>query len=508
MLNLLEYLERTAARTPEKTAFADEGRSFTFAGLLEYARRCAAAIAQHTNAVNRPIAVLTDRTAVTLAAFQGVLASGNYYVPLDDHMPEQRMKAVLQQLSPALLLYAPAQEPIARTLDGFCPSLCLDEVEHTAPDAALVAARQEMVLDIDPAYVIFTSGSTGTPKGIVISHRSVIDFTEWMADACGITGDDVMANQAPFYFDLSVKDIYLTLKCGATTHILSKKLFMFPLMLLRKIEEVGATALIWATSAFNLVATSKALAKCQPQSLRHVIVGGEALMARNLNIWRAALPEVQYINLYGPTEVTVDCTWYPVPQDRTYEDGEPLPIGTPCRNKQVLLLDENLCPVPDGTPGEICVRGIGLAHGYYADPDKTAAAFVQNPLNPDYPDVIYRTGDIGVRREDGLLYFSARKDGQIKHMGYRIELGEIETALHSLPDVPNAVCFFDEGRDRIVCCYEGALTPSELVEQLKTRLPRYMLPNIWVAKERLPYNANGKVDRVTLREEYQRANGS
>lgn len=502
MLNLLEYLERSAARVPDKTAFADEGRSFTFAQLLDFAYRCAAAIARHTDAVNRPVVVLTDRTAITLAAFQGVLASGNYYVPLDDRMPEQRMHAVLEQLSPALLLYAPAQTAVAEKLAGCCPMLCLDEAEHTAPDAALVAARQAMVLDIDPAYVIFTSGSTGTPKGILISHRSVIDFTEWMAAACGITGEDIMANQAPFYFDLSVKDIYLTLKCGATTHILSKKLFMFPLMLLRKIDEVGATALIWATSAFNLVATSKALAKCQPKSLRHVIVGGEALMARNLNIWRAALPGVQYINLYGPTEVTVDCTWYPVPMDRTYADDEPLPIGTACRNKQVLLLDDALRPVPDGTPGEICVRGIGLARGYFADPDKTAAAFVQNPLQPNYPDVIYRTGDVGVRREDGLLYFSARKDGQIKHMGYRIELGEIETALLALPEVPDAVCFFDEARDRIVCCYEGGLTADELVGRLKSRLPRYMLPNIWLPQDKLPHNANGKVDRPALREAY------
>ena len=508
MLNLLEYLENSAARVPEKTAFADEKRSFTFAQLLDFAHRCAAAIAQRTEAVNRPVAVLVGRTAITLAAFQGVLASGNFYVPIDERMPARRMQAVLDQLQPALLLYAADQQGVLPAIDAGCPLLCLEEVENTAPDAALVAARSAMVLDIDPAYVIFTSGSTGTPKGIVISHRAVIDFTEWMAEASGIGEADILANQAPFYFDLSVKDIYLTLKCGAATHILPKKLFMFPLMLLREIERIGATALIWATSAFNLVANAKALEKCQPRSLRCVIVGGEALMARNLNVWRRALPGVQYINLYGPTEVTVDCTWYPVPLDRSFSDEEPLPIGTACRNKQVLLLNDAMCPAADGEPGEICVRGIGLACGYYGEPEKTAAAFVQNPLNPAYPDRIYRTGDIGVRGADGLLYFSARKDGQIKHMGYRIELGEIETALLSLAGVPDAICFFDSERDRIVCCYEGGLTPDALVAQLKDRLPRYMLPNIWRPHDRLPHNANGKVDRVALREEYSRADRS
>ena len=505
MLNLLEYLENTAGRLPDKPAFCDKDRTFAFEELWQFARSCGTAIARRVDGVNRPIAVLTGRTAVTAAAFQAVLASGCCYVPVDEAMPRARMEAILSQLRPPLLLCAPGQEETAAELAHLCPSLNVEEGAKEEPDDALLEGRRARVLDVDPAYAIFTSGSTGTPKGIVVSHRSVIDFVEWMADACRFSQDDVLANQAPFYFDLSVKDLYMTLKCGATCHILEKKLFSFPLLLMREIERVEATALIWATSAFHLVANSGALDRCRPQTLNKVILGGEALGAKQLNLWRAALPEVQYINLYGPTEVTVDCTWYPIPRDRVFAADEAVPIGTACRNMEVLLLDGELRPVPDGQVGEICVRGVGLANGYYGDWDKTRAAFIQNPLNPWYPDRLYRTGDLARRGEDGLLYFAARKDGQIKHMGYRIELGEVETALNGVDGV-EAVCFFDQGRDKIVCVCCTQLTDNEIVGAIREKLPRYMQPNLYRRVDAMPYNANGKIDRVRLREAYFREN--
>ena len=508
MLNLLEYLEDSAARVPEKIAFADENHSFTFVQLLQFARAVGTDIAQRVGRVNRPVAVLADRTAMTPAAFQAVLASGNYYAPIDAAMPEARMSAILQQLQPALLLYMPNQKKTAEAMSAFCPLIDLTQAQCTDINDALLADCRMQVLDADPAYVIFTSGSTGVPKGIACHHRGVIDLTEWLAEAAGFSQQDVLANQAPFYFDGSVKDVYLTLKCGVSCYILPKKVFMFPKMLIDELNRHQVTSLGWATSAFHLVAASGVLEKHLPHYLTRVLAGGEALLARDLNIWRRALPHVQYINLYGPTETTVDCIWYAIPPDRTFADGEAIPIGRPCRNKQVLLLDENLNPVPDGTPGEICVRGTGLACGYFGDWEKTHAAFVQNPLNPWYPDRIYRTGDIGYRGADGLIYFSSRRDGQIKHMGYRIELGEVETALSALPDVPEAVCFFDAERDRIVCCYEGTLTAAELTRQLGKRLPRYMIPNIWITKDPLPRNANGKVDRAALQEEYHHADRS
>lgn len=498
--NVLEYLEASAARVPDKVAFADKENSFTFSQLQRAAQGLGTALAELTPRHNAPVCVLVERTAATLAAFQGVLYAGNFYVPIDSQMPLARMERIFETLSPAALVYPAALEGTARALSRFCPALELEAGLAHPADGEELARRRAMVLDTDPVYVIFTSGSTGTPKGIVICHRSVIDFVEWLAQAGEFSDRDVLGNQAPFYFDLSVKDIYLTLKCGATTHIIPQNLFLFPLPLVRFLEEKRVTALVWATSAFHLLAASGALEKEAPTHLRTAILGGEALQAKHLNRWRRALPQVRYINLYGPTEVTVDCTWYPI--DREFADTEMVPIGRACANKEVFLLDGEGKPVPPGQPGEICVRGMGLAKGYYGQWDKTREAFVQDPRNPWYPDLIYRTGDLAVMDETGLLTFLSRADGQIKHMGYRIELGEIEATLSGIPSIREVACLFDRERDKILCIYTGGEETGEVAKAARAMLPRYMVPNVYHRREEMPHNPNGKIHRVQLKEEY------
>ncbi len=498
--NVLEYLERSARLYPDKIAFADEREALTFGALKTKAESLGTRIAGICPRINRPIAVLVDRSVAGIVGFMAVLYSGNYYVPLDNQMPAKRMEAILSRLEPELLLHSAADGSLAAKFARLCPVADIGEAEGGEADLGLLALRRRAVLDIDPVYVIFTSGSTGTPKGIVISHRSAIDFIEWMADTFHFSSADIMGNQAPFHFDLSVKDIYMTLQCGGTMHILPRKQLMFPPLLIESLREKRVTALIWATSAFNLVANAGILSVLAPDTVNKVILGGEALRAKQLNIWRAALPDVQYVNLYGPTEVTVDCTYYII--DRPYQDHEAIPIGRACENMEVMLLDENLRPVPPGQPGEICARGSGLARGYFGDAAKTAAAFVQNPCITQYPDLIYRTGDTGLVNEEGLIVYLSRKDGQIKHMGYRIELGELEHALAGLARLRAAVCFFDEKRDKIVCVYEGDLENKEIIEGLRPLLPKYMFPNIMRRVEKMPYNANGKIDRVLLKEKY------
>ena len=497
--NVLEYLESSAERFPDKLAFVDENTKVTFAELEDRAKKLGTKISEIIDKNNSPNAILVDRNVNSLIGFLGILYSGNYYVPIDNKMPKKRMETVIDSLEPSLIIYDKSDEALIDGIENF-RTVEFDKLLDSEIDEIVLANNRSKVLNIDPVYIIFTSGSTGVPKGIVIAHKNVIDFTDWITEKCELSCDDVMANQAPFYFDLSVKDIYVTLKCAATTYILPKKNLMFPMLLVNFLNENKVTTLIWATSAFNLVANSNVLSKSVPQYLKKVILGGEALLASKLNIWRKALPEVQYINLYGPTEVTVDCTYYKI--DREFEDYEAIPIGKACENKEVLLLDEDLKLVPDGEVGEICVRGTGLANGYYNDDEKTKRVFVQNPLNQYYPDIIYRTGDLGRKREDGLIYFEARKDGQIKHMGYRIELGEIERAVNSFEKISTAVCLYKNEEDKVVCVYEGTATDEELVNHIKGIIPKYMFPNKFVKLTQMPYNANGKVDRVKIRNEY------
>lgn len=496
--NLLDYLEKTTEKMPERIAVTDETEQISFSQLLRRAQSLGTALAEQTGVCNRPVAVLTDRNAASVVAFLGVLYSGNYYVPVDCKMPEARMTALMEQLHPTAVVLAAKDLSAANHLSRFCPLVSM-EGDYAVKETVLSNARSR-ILDVDPAYIIFTSGSTGAPKGIVVSHRSVIDFTDWYTETCGIDSDDILGNQAPFYFDLSVKDLYSMLKTGATMHILPKKFFTFPLLLMRYLKEHQITTLSWATSAFHLIANSGVLEKEQPHSIRRVILGGEALQAKQLNIWRRALPHVQYINLYGPTEVTVDCCYYFI--DREFSDTETIPIGKACENMEVFLLDEQGNPVPAGQTGEICVRGTGLAQGYFGDWPKSDAVFTQDPRNPWYHDRIYHTGDMAMMDDHGNFVFLARKDNQIKHAGYRIELGEIETALNSIPGLQAAICFFDPGKDRIHCVYQGELTSSQIVTALKPLIPKYMMPNLYHPVEKMPYNANGKIDRNTLKRTY------
>ena len=201
MTNAAEYLERTAARVPDKVAFSDASGSLTFGQLLTRARALGTVLAGLPGCKNAPVAVLTGRTVQSVAALQGVLQSGNYYVPIDEQMPEARMRRILAQVHARAIVFPEACRPQAERLADCAPLVCLEEAEKTAPDEALLQARREQIIDLDPVYLLFTSGSTGTPKGIVISHRAILDFTDWLTDFCGYTEHEVFGNQSPFYFD-------------------------------------------------------------------------------------------------------------------------------------------------------------------------------------------------------------------------------------------------------------------------------------------------------------------
>ena len=392
-----------------------------------------------------------------------------------------------EHASLALQLFAPQQV------------LLFEDLRRTPADSSLLAAVREAALDTDPLYATFTSGSTGVPKGVVASHRSVIDFIEHFSEIFGFSRDDRFANQAPFDFDLSVKDIYTSMKIGATLVITPKALFSRPVELLDWLCAQEVTVMIWAVSALCLISTFHGLDYKTPKTVRKILFSGEVMPVKHLNSWRSHLPEAMFVNLYGPTEITCNCTYHILSPERSYEDG--IPIGRHFPNEQILLLDaENKLITAAGTEGEICVRGTALALGYLDAPEQTAAAFVQDPRNTRYPDLIYRTGDLGRYDETGDLLFCGRRDHQVKYMGHRIELQEVEHGIAGVDGVERCCCIFDEEKQKLYGFYQGTIDRNTLLEALGRIFPVFMIPGVLETVEEFPLTKNGKIDRRALLE--------
>lgn len=502
--NVLSYLDNSARRFPDKLALADDKSALTFAQWQSMAQGIGTLIVRLTSgAMRRPVLVFVDRKIECLVGFMGVVESGNFYVPIDNKMPEARIRLIIEVLNPIAAVTVTARDAQVLQAIGF-DGVMIDYQMATEQqgDLDLLVDIRSQVIDTDPLYAIFTSGSTGIPKGVVISHRGVIDLAEWLVDRFSFDETDALGNQTPFYFDGSVKDIYICLKTGATLNVIGKKYFTFPKLLIQLLNERGITTILWATSAIVLVGNSHILDDNVPRGLKRVFFAGEAMPAKQLKVWMSKLPSTQFINLYGPTEITVDCTYYIV--DRDFGDDEYIPIGHPCENMQVLVFNDQNRLVEVDEPGELCVRGTGVALGYYNNKEKTREAFVQNPLHDLYDDKIYRTGDIVKYNSLGELEFVSRKDFQIKHNGNRIELGEIEVAVNALDDVTGAACIFDSEEDKIVLYYTTASgNELDIINMVKDRLPKYMFPNVSIHLEQMPYNMNGKIDRIVLQHNYQ-----
>ncbi len=497
--SILEYLENSAAAYPDKTAFADLDAEISFSGLEQRGRRVGTALAKCGITPRMPVPVFMDRGIDTISIFMGAVYAGAFYVLVDVRHPAARVQQILEILqSSVVVTSAEHREQLEK--DGYTGKILLAEdlLSEQADDTLLQAVRSQ-ARDTDPLYGIFTSGSTGVPKGVVVGHRSVIDFIDQFTTIFGIGADDILGNQAPWDFDVSVKDIYSGLRTGATVQIIPTPYFSFPAKLLDLLEERQVTTLVWAVSALCIISTLNGFDYKIPSHLKTVMFSGESMPVKHLNIWRQALPDVKFVNLYGPTEITCNCSYYIV--DRDFVPGDVLPMGHAFPNEGVQLLDEEdhlITPDMPHVNGELCVCGSALALGYYRNPEATQKAFVQNPLNDCYLEKMYRTGDLACYNEYGELCFVSRKDFQIKHMGHRIELGEIESALEKVDKVIRCCCIFNEKKKKIVCFYEGDIDKKELAVQLGQSLPAYMIPNVWKQTERMPLTKNGKIDRKAL----------
>lgn len=498
MKNVLEMLEASECLYPNKTVFSDSERSYTYSEFAETARRIGGKLLHEHG--GSPVAVLMQRGADCLAAMFGVIYSGVPYAVLDCDMPADRIDSILETLCAKAIIADSACREKAETLRFGGRTVSFeDAISANAEYTALQSIREGMT-ESDILYVLFTSGSTGRPKGCAVSHRNVLAYSRWFTRAFNINESTVFGSQTPFYFSMSVSDVYATVRCGASMQIIEKKYFAFPIKLAELLNERQINTVYWVPSALCLMANWKIFDYVMPSYLTKVLFAGEVMPVKQLNYWIKKLPDAVFANLFGPTETTDICTYYTV--EREFCDSDTLPIGKACDNCNVFIADENGRLCNSGEEGELYVRGPFVAAGYYNDPEKTAAAFVQNPLNSAYPETVYRTGDIVRVNGRGEIEYVSRRDHQIKRMGYRIELGEIEAAATAADGVGSAVCIWNDSSEKLILVYEGKTDAENVRSAVSTKVPAYMLPDSYEKIRQMPYNQNGKIDRKALKERF------
>ena len=501
-INLIEYFVETVNRFPDKVAIIDGERRILFAELDLKTRQLAKVIVDTCNCKNRPVAMFMPKCIESAQADLAITYSGNAYMNLDVKNPAERLGNIFALIRPAAVItngkFKDVIEPIASA-----NSALIINIDDVSTDAA-VSSQEELLtrisdlIDTDPYCIINTSGSTGTPKGVVLNHKSFIDFMAQTFDEYGFTENDVIGSLSPVVFDIWSYELCLLQGKGASIVVIPDTWSAFPVKILQLMQEQKVSYIFWVPTIMVNIANMGLLQQVPLPDLRLCWFAGEVFPTKQFNTWRHNLPQTTFANFYGPIEITLDCVYYTI--EREIADDEPIPIGKPFRNTATLILDEGNNNVTEpNKEGELCIRGTSLAMGYYNNPEKTAAAFVQNPLNHSYPEIIYRTGDLVFINDRGEIVFKGRRDSLIKHMGYRIELGEIEhVIINTLKLVKNGCVVYNHQRKEITLYYEAEqeLTAADFRKSIGNTLPRYMVPVVYHYLPELRRNTNGKIDRL------------
>jgi len=500
MITLVQqWFSESARRLPEKVAVACQDQTITY-GALECASNARARdLIERGLARGSFVPIFIKKSVNAIHAILSVLKADCAYVPVDVTTPARRLADVLAATRARFVLVDAASAAKLRELLPDASGLTLVNVDEpcTASDAP-IACRN---LSIDVAYTLFTSGSTGTPKGVMISHDMILDYIEWCVETYGLTEHDVVANHAPLYFDNSTFDLYTAFKTGASLHLVHDEMNLMLTKLVSWLQRREITTFFCVPSVMTILEKSGRLVPGALPKLRHVIAAGEVLHPGVLRRWMELYPHVQFTNMYGPTEITVDCNFHVI-REMPSADASVIPIGRPRRNMEVFVrqADGSLADAP-GSEGEIVVRGRSVSYGYLNDPERTRAAFFQNPRHDLFPDRLYATGDLARIAPDGAFVFLGRRDQQIKYMGNRIELGEIEAMLLEAPGVVDGVVLFHDAPAAADKCI-GALVQlqpggdkARVLAALQQRLPGYMVPRKIAVASDLPRTPNGKADR-------------
>jgi amino acid adenylation domain-containing protein len=526
MTRLLQHsIAASAQARPETIALVLGDEHVSYGELEERSNRLANLLRANGAARGDRIGILMPKTPDALVAILATLKADCVYVPYDPSSPVPRLSKIIGASRPRWIVTVPdsaglldaslaeldaASNPLVMSfayerMRGECFHSRLTRDDWDSADATVPPTSNR---GDDPAYVLFTSGSTGTPKGVVITHDNVITYSDWFIKHCGVRPGDRHSLHPPLHFDLSTGDIYGTLCGGAELHLVPAEASLLPQRLAELIRSSELTQWISVPSIMNYMAKFDVIRPGDFPTLKRVLWCGEVLPTATLMHWMERLPHARFTNMYGPTEATCASTYFDIetcPSDPT----EPIPIGTPCTGEDVLVLDAQMRPVEVGQVGELYIAGVGVGVGYWEDEEKTAAAFLPNPFADESGHArLYKTGDLGRRDEHGVLHYVGRADTQVKSRGYRVELGEIEAALTALEGLrESAVVAVPTGGfegNAICCAYALAenveLGHAQIRSRLNAMLPSYMLPSRWYCMDRLPKNANGKIDRRWLKE--------
>jgi D-alanine--poly(phosphoribitol) ligase subunit 1 len=498
------YFDRALASNPDKIAVTCGSVELTY----RQVDRAATVIAHRLRSAGMRradcVAVFMPKSVEAICSILGVLRSDGAYVPIDTESPAARISGILAACGSGLMLVNQAGRAKLSSSDyeSMLSGVTLIDVDDAhLVETALPQLRYEAI-SVDIAYVLFTSGSTGTPKGVMISHQAVIDYIDWCVYQYQITASDQISNHAPLYFDNSTFDLYTAFAAAATLHLVPPELNSVVPRLASWLRDRAISVFFCVPSVLTLLLKSRRLRAGMFPDLRELVFAGEVIQPDVLTEWMHLFPKARFTNMYGPTEITVDCTYHVV---TTPPGHEPVPIGKARPNMEVFIALENgqLTQVP-GSSGELWVRGLSVGYGYLGDPDKTSKAFVQHPSSR-FPDRLYRTGDLVRMREDGALLFQGRADQQIKYLGHRIELGEIEAQLQALADVDEAVVVFHSGENSeleaigALVSTRSGLHSNDVLDLLKQRVPGYMLPRkLKCTTDPFPRTPNGKYDRMQI----------
>ena len=459
------------------------------------------------------VALCLQRSVNSIIAMFGVLKADAIYVPVDEKIPVERFSIILKDCEPAAIICdSTTLKKITDTIPliGYFPKIILLDVDNSIVSQIKydVVPKNRLKtyptskpyyrnIDTDAAYILYTSGSTGKPKGVLVKHLNVINYINWSIEYFNIKINDVILSTAPFHFDMSVFDIYCSLKTGGRLAIATDNLMLFPKKLINFIEEENITIWKGVSSLLMYIARTGALKKSKIESLKRIIFAGEVLPTKYLIDWMECFPNKFFYNGYGPTETTgmSTCYWIEKPPKSSEER---IPIGKACNNTEVFILNTKNKLAKKNETGEICIRGSGLSLGYWNNDKETRKHFVPNPLGTPLGDIIYRTGDLGLLRDDNNLEYISRKDDQVKWMGYRIELNEIENFLIALDYIKDASVIMveaDDKKDRNLVAFVEGITKKQIesiTTDINRHLPKYMRPKRIIPVDHLPRTDRGK----------------